>query len=1348
MNSFEEYRKNAYERALQDSEERKRVEQQQAEALKEEAVKEQTQQVDTPVEKPKETNNIFSKDFKHKKPEEIFSPSVIEGRNAVTGGLTDFYNSVASVPKFLDKDFYKPTDPANPYKYDAPWLIKNKPVTETVWGNFIRSGVEMVAGFRFMGKMWGRPGLKGLATKAKASAAGRIGMAATQGAAYDVISNQSQESNLARVLVDTFPDKAGFLEPLATNDTMSPAMKSMYNIMDGLGIGTFLDMVAEGVGWGLRAKSKVAKAAQKKITGNADDLQKAVDDSIDVDYAAREATVLKGARQLYEKAEYRKYTNKTKKAGVEPLTKAQFLKRNKTWDRLKSEEQLAKMNDFASKNDIDWGDYRDSTIHSRQKGKANKDLQIEQLEKDISTGKPRPNPAYYKGGDITDNQALVSGNNPTEGVRDMIEIRNNPNQKYGSPRGTMTEANIRRVEYTAPGMMLDEINAVSKKLKASPSYQRMFEKVTSKAVTADMAKAYKDIIGFLDQSGHSRLIDVPEQDLIDFLGPKGDRIKLEGKQIPFLDIEQVNAVDVITGQMLFEARDLAKAGLSVADKIDVSSSGSLLDGIFARYTALARLRKEASGAASARLRGFGAGPLTKKELIARASDEAAQEVQQLKEVIKTDPSNSLLEGFLHFTAESNGNKQTFKDFNEFYRNKLRGYKMGDKYERNAIINEMMSMGMNSMLSGPKTQARALVGTGLGTTMRPVATILGAFGQADDSVLRGAYASLGGMFEARNEAFRKAVADFNSYAMKEDGWRGYIKNKKDEEWEGMVEWAATRGTLGDKAQAKIANSLREINKLPVFNYGPRIMRSMDTFFSQIIARGRQRQLAFNEVYDKYKAQGITVSDADLDKLVREAEINFENKVFSGDGRITDEMAKFAADEAKLTQELTGVAKDLDKVFERTPYLRPFLLFARTGVNALTMMSKYTPGLNMFIGEHVDIMTKAWDHPDMVKYGIKSAGDLEIAKATMRGRMAMGYSVTGLASWAALNGIITGNGPPDRGYRNTWIQSGWQPRSIRLGNTYVSYESLEPFNGILSLVADIVDSQQVMGDEWVGNWFGKVSYLISANVTNKSFLAGLLQLSDLLTSQGGDAPRVAANFVNSQIPLAGLRNEIGKILSPGMRELESGFMQSIQNRNLWADVVNKDGKLPYRYDLLNGTPLRDWIPLTRLVNGILPINLNVGVMNETRDLLLRSGLNLKQTFNTGPNGEELEGHPDLKSKFQFYMGQQNIEAQLSEVFTDQVKDSIRQMDVDRNSRRSYEPRHTLHGAVIHNVFNNAKKIAWDMLLDDPEIGGRAQALQELHELQKLQDNYRISGDNESDRSIDIEIEKIKNINNLPK
>ena len=57
------------------------------------------------------------------------------------------------------------------------------------------------------------------------------------------------------------------------------------------------------------------------------------------------------------------------------------------------------------------------------------------------------------------------------------------------------------------------------------------------------------------------------------------------------------------------------------------------------------------------------------------------------------------------------------------------------------------------------------------------------------------------------------------------------------------------------------------------------------------------------------------------LVRAAEVDFEGKVFDGDGRLSDEMAKFAADEAKLTQELKGFAKSLDKMFDQAPFMRP-------------------------------------------------------------------------------------------------------------------------------------------------------------------------------------------------------------------------------------------------------------------------------------------------------------------------------------------------------------------------------------------------------------------------------------------
>ena len=1275
--------------------------------------------------------------------------------NAVSGGVVDIYNSVASLPKLLDKRFYQPTNPENPWSYDAPWLIKNKPITNTVWGNFLRSGIEMVGGFVGTGKViWGIKGLKGVATAARTFDAGRkgikfgqLGLAAAQGATYDMISNQSQESNAARVLVDTFPSTAGILEPLATNDTMSPAMKSFYNMGEGLGIGSFFDLTYEGL-MGLRSARKAARKSQEAITGNKDQTIKAVRESSDTDYAAKEATVLKGAKQAYEKSLYRQYTNQVKKAGLtEPLTKDKFLKRNKGWERLDPEIQLQKMNEFAEKNEIDWGDYIDLTKRGRNQALANVELQAEQLEFDLSKGKIRKNPAYYKGGDVTDNQALSNSNNPVEGVRNMIEIRNNPTQKYGTPNGPMSEAFIRRAEYTAPGMMLEEINSVEKILKARPSFEQLGSKVTNDALDQDLRRTAYNIIQFLDDSGHSRLIDVPEDQVRKFVGgPRARSEIIEGEPFAHLSPSQIKTVDLLIGQLAFEARDLSKAGLSVLKDIDVSADGSLLDGILARHSALGRLRKEASLAISTNLRALGTGGMSKKDLIARASDAAASDTAMIKELLKSDPDNALMEGYLHFTATSNGSTQTFKDFQAFFKDKLKGYRNGDKYQRNAIINEMQTMGINSMLSGPKTPVRAAIGTGLGTIMRPVATILGSIGEADNTVLKGAFANIGGMVDAQREGLRKAIADFNSYSMKEDGFRGFIQNKQDKDWEMMMSWAETYGTFGDKAQAKIADSLRYLNKLPVFNYGPRTMRSIDTYFTQIIGRGRQRQLAFNHVYEKLQRQGIVVSDADLDVLVKEAEIDFEKRVFTADGKISDEMAKFASDEAKLTQELSGVAKDFDKVFEKSPYLRPFFLFARTGVNALTMTSKYTPGLNLFIKEHSDIMSKAWNHPDMAQYGIKSAEDLQIAKATMKGRMAIGYAFTSMAGIAALNGYITGNGPPDRQLRESWRSVGrWEPRSFKIGDSYVSYEALEPFNGLLGLMADIVDSQKVMGDEWVGNQFGKISYLISANVINKSFLAGILQLSDLLTSQGKDAPRVMANFVNNQVPLGGLRNEIGKILSPGLRELESGFLQSVGNRNLWADISPENKMLPYRYDVLNGEIIRDWDPLTRIINATLPFNINVGVSNETRELLMRSKLNLKQTFNTGPNGESLENHPDLKSKYRFYMGQQNIEAKLTELFAKhpELKESIIRMENARQNGENFEPRKTLHAKHLLPVFREAKKTAWLLLLQDETLGGKASLLQQEHQLGLLGDKARQRGNYELTNKFTNEIEKIKNL-----
>jgi len=78
---------------------------------------------------------------------------------------------------------------------------------------------------------------------------------------------------------------------------------------------------------------------------------------------------------------------------------------------------------------------------------------------------------------------------------------------------------------------------------------------------------------------------------------------------------------------------------------------------------------------------------------------------------------------------------------------------------------------------------------------------------------------------------------------------------------------------------------------------------------------------------------------------------------------------------------------------------------------------------------------------------------------------------------------------------WVE---QPRSIRIGDQWVSYDSLEPFNMFLSFVADVGDMSKEMGPEWSEQMLDRAKYLIVANIVNKSFMQGLSQMTELLTS----------------------------------------------------------------------------------------------------------------------------------------------------------------------------------------------------------------------------------------------------------
>ena len=203
--------------------------------------------------------------------------------------------------------------------------------------------------------------------------------------------------------------------------------------------------------------------------------------------------------------------------------------------------------------------------------------------------------------------------------------------------------------------------------------------------------------------------------------------------------------------------------------------------------------------------------------------------------------------------------------------------------------------------------------------------------------------------------------------------------------------------------------------------------------------------------------------------------------------------------------------------------------------------------------------------------------------------MGSAVIFMAGQKFLSGGLHGNGPADRTKRQMWMDSGWRPRTIKIGDAWVSYDAFEPFNQVLSIIGDIGDHQELMGEEWSQDNLQKLAVVIAQGITSKSYMAGLTQFVDLFAGQPGQLNRIAASLMNNTVPLSSLRNELGKVFTPYTRELGSDIASSIRNRNLITEALASN-ELPVKYDMLTGQPIKDWDFITRMFNAVSPVNMN--------------------------------------------------------------------------------------------------------------------------------------------------------------
>ena len=958
--------------------------------------------------------------------------------------------------------------------------------------------------------------------------------------------------------------------------------------------------------------------------------------------------------------------------------------------------------------------------------------QIRQLDTNFRAAKNAPIAQRHQG-------ANISEVDPGQARDQLKRTRTDWGSEDGST-GSVTTA-VERERIALEGGTTDEV--VERTLRGLMSDEKFKAEMESvKGNRKALAEVWRDAIHNYRQITEGRsAADMPADEYLEQLFEKQKAsIPLGDETFETWSAETVVTADLVVGSLLKQLRDTGIAGRELADYVSLDDiDGPAKQIVDTMLTALTQTKKSRF-VASDYFRSFGAGK-TRQQVNDAVNQAVASDMQDVKDSIlsilkiaKDDADDNLLNAlFEAFSMMKNVNN--LDDFDNWARTILRGGQIaGEGPQRTgALIRSLQEMISHSVLSGPKTPLRALLGTGSATFLRPISTFIGATMRypftGDAATVRGSLASINGMIEAIPEAFDLFFTKLNGY------WSGDISTiktrfieftKGDANWELMRRWAEDSGRASreDRAIFAFTNMIRGINNNNLFTYSTKIMAATDDAFTFLLGRAKMREKAMRRVLD-IEGSGVQLPQINS-RVMRAYEDDFYAEIFDANGNIKDDATMFAKKEVTLTQDLTGFAKGLNDVMTSNPFVRPFFLFARTGVNGLALTGKHTPGFNFLVKEFNDIaFAGPKDIPNLKKYGINTLEELQNAKALQTGRLAIGSAVTfmGIQAWAS--GRLTGDGPTDRQMRQGWIDGGYLPGTIEVGGIRVNYEDIEPFGLILKTIANVGDASILMGEEWTEKELQKISLVVAQALSGKSYLAGLQQLVDLTAGRPGQVERIVASITNNTVPLAALRNELGKLLSPHMREINSGVLQSWQNRNLATEVLPGIEGLPIKYDMLNGQPLKKHDFMTRAFNMISPIQLNMD-QSPGRQFLFDSGYDLRISTFYAPDGTNLTDAPGIRSQFQQAIGQYNLEAQLEALSKDPkaiASMNLMRADIRAGKRAEFNARDYYHNIMIDRMFKEARRLAWNDIKYRQDI----MALIDEQRRKKLEQEYKTNQSN---------------------
>ena len=547
---------------------------------------------------------------------------------------------------------------------------------------------------------------------------------------------------------------------------------------------------------------------------------------------------------------------------------------------------------------------------------------------------------------------------------------------------------------------------------------------------------------------------------------------------------------------------------------------------------------------------------------------------------------------------------------------------------------------NSVLSSVGTPLKAGASNVALMIERPIATFAGAMLNGDTATLRRAsYMYNVGMVDTLQKAFGH-MKQVYSRAARDPGSVGYIMRddiarKNDDQMKLLRSFSDAKEVEGMYGPSVITNQIELMNDLaehPAMRFSANAMTAFDgftrSFIGNIEARGR--------AYDKLIRNGEKITPKNLKQISDDV----YGQMFDDKGFITDKAVEYASREIAMNLDNKAV-NSLSDLIRRAPFLKPFLMFPKTSMNMLAFSGSHNPlgvfinDLNAFKHSVAEGVSEAKIDELLSARGIPLDENKFVAyetiRAELKGRKAIG-ALTVLGAGALFTtDRLHGNGIYDKTRQKVRRESGWKPRHYKgWDGKWYSYDNMGAISDWLALTADIMDNFDTLDPPTLETQLNKMGYILSANLTNKSFTAGLEPLNDVLAGNPAALSRWGASFGSGLVPFSGARNELGRLLEPQLKEVDQDFFQLLANRNVGA----KSG-LPDVYDWVDGGKVGEvkgfW---QRGWNTFSPWFKQGDAISPEKQFLIDIEFDGRPQLRT--NGQGIEYTPEERSEITEYIG----------------------------------------------------------------------------------------------------------------